>query len=232
MSDATETAGWPKALLFDLDGTLIDSAPDIAAAANELLATEGHTALSVDAVRGMIGNGVRKLVERAFVARGVVLDEPRLDAMHERMNAIYGRHLVNETVVLEGALEMVRTYHGRGVRIAVVTNKPEGFSRTILDHYGFSACVDAVVGGDTGPARKPAPDMLHRALSVLGVSVADALMVGDSPADIGAAQAAGMRSVAVRGGYTSVPVEELGAGIVIDTLTGLSDAIGQLREPV
>ena len=227
-----ENATWPKALLFDLDGTLIDSAPDIAAAVNRLLATQGLEALSVDSVRGMIGNGVRKLVERAFAARERQLDDAGLEAMYQSMMDIYGQHLVNETVVLKGALEVVRASRKSGIRVAVVTNKPEGFSRTILAHYGFAADVDAVVGGDTGPERKPAPDMLLHALNLLNVTVADAVMVGDSPADIGAAKAAGMASVAVRGGYTTVPVEDLGANHVIDTLDALGDVLGAMREPV
>ncbi|HMQ56950.1 MAG TPA: phosphoglycolate phosphatase [Rhizobiaceae bacterium] len=223
--------GWPQAVLFDLDGTLIDSAPDIAAAVNELLAAHGLPAQSLDAVRAMIGNGVRKLVERAFAAAGAPLEEAALEARHEEMMAIYGRHLVNLTVMLPGATEIVTAYHRARVKTGVVTNKPEGFTRTILDHFGLSGSVDVVVGGDTGPARKPAPDMLLHALSQVGLHPGRSLMVGDSAADVGAARAAGMAVIVVRGGYTATPADELGADLVIDTLAQLPQAIERLKEP-
>ncbi len=210
-----------RIVLFDLDGTLIDSAPDIAAAVNRLLATQGHAPLSLSEVRAMIGNGVGKLVERAFQARSTELRGEALEAMTAHMMAIYGDHLTSETVMMAGAREALEHYHRLGVTIAVVTNKPERFTRTILGHFGLDAMVAIVVGGDTGPARKPAPDMLQHALRLAGVEPVDALMVGDSPADIDAAKAAGIASVAVRGGYTTIPADELGAGTVIDSLLAL-----------
>ena len=228
----SERCGWPQAILFDLDGTLIDSAPDIAIAVNELLAGEGHAALTLAEVRSMIGNGIRKLVERAFAARGVTLEGDNLDALFETMLGIYGRHLTGETKLLPGAAQMLAAYSKAGVRIAVVTNKHEGFSRTILDALELSHHVHAVVGGDTGPTRKPAPDMLFHALELVGVDVSRALMVGDSPADIDAAKAAGMPSVAVRGGYTNIAVEDLGANLVIESMVDLPHAIEMLKEPV
>jgi phosphoglycolate phosphatase len=111
----------------------------------------------------------------------------------------------------------------------VVTNKPEEFTRELIKHFGFDAIVDVVVGGDTGPQRKPAPDMLEHALAAMGVAAGKAIMVGDSPADIDSAKAAGVLSVAVRGGYTNVPVEELGADILIDSLKDLPQAIAALK---
>lgn len=233
IADRTEVRHeWPQAILFDLDGTLIDSAPDIAAAVNELLALDGLPVQTVEAVRGMIGNGVRKLVERAYGASGRAIEGKGLDRAHDRMMGIYGKHLTRHTMLLPGALEMVMAYHRAGVKVGVVTNKPEGFTREILAHFGLDNLVAIVVGGDTGPARKPAPDMLEHALQAIGVTAARALMVGDSPADIGAAEAAQMASVAVRGGYTTVPADELGADRVISNLMELPAAIDALREPV
>ena len=230
--EAGDRCGWPQAILFDLDGTLIDSAPDIAAAVNELLGQDGLPALSVDAVRGMIGNGVKKLVERAYAASGRPVQGEALDRAHERMMGIYGKHLTRHTTMMPGAMEMIVAYKSARVKIGVVTNKPEGFTRDILAHFNLAAHVDAVVGGDTGPARKPAPDMLEHALTQMGLSAARALMVGDSPADIGAAKAAYMASIAVRGGYTTVPADELGADLVISSLMELPAAIEALKQPV
>ena len=226
-----DRCGWPQVILFDLDGTLIDSAPDIAAAVNRLLAEDGHASLTLDEVRSMIGNGVKKLVERAYAARGITLEGAALEETTNRMMAIYGDHLTVETVLMPGAGEILAAYHKARVKLGVVTNKPEAFTRTILEHFGLSEIVDVVVGGDTGPERKPAPDMLNHALAQTGFTASRALMVGDSPADIGAAKAAFMASVAVRGGYTNVPVEELGADIVIDSLSELPAAIEQLKQP-
>jgi phosphoglycolate phosphatase len=228
-ANESDLSGWPQAILFDLDGTLIDSAPDIAAAVNELLSGDGLPSVSVDAHRGMIGNGVKKLVERAYASLDKPVEGDALNAATDRMMGIYGKHLTRHTVAMPGALELIAAYHKGGVKIAVVTNKPEAFTHEILAHFGIDEQVDVVVGGDTGPARKPEPDMLHHALSVMGVAVSGALMVGDSPADIGAAKAANMASVAVHGGYTNVPADELGADRVISSLMELPGAIEALR---
>lgn len=222
---------WPKALLFDLDGTLIDSVPDIAAAVNELLGSYGIESLAVDDVREMVGEGVRKLVERAFAARDVELDTAGLDERHVRMMGIYGKHLTNRTELMPGARALLERCHAAGMKLALVTNKPEGFSRTILDHFGFSDWFGAVVGGDTGPERKPAPDMILYAANMLGVAARDCVMVGDSPADIDSAKNAGIRSIAVRGGYSRVPVEDLGADVLVDTLADVEAALATLSAP-
>jgi phosphoglycolate phosphatase len=230
-AEGGDRCGWPQAVLFDLDGTLIDSVPDLASAVNDLLATEARDALTVDEVRTMIGNGIRKLVERAFAARDVELEGGALDEMTDRMMAIYGRCLTVGTTLMPGAFELVTAYAKAGVKIGVVTNKPENFSRSIIEHFGLGPAVHVIVGGDTGPARKPAPDMLLHALEQIGVGAHRALLVGDSPADIDAAKAVPMASIAVRGGYTTVPVDELGADIVIDSLVLVPQAIERLKEP-
>jgi phosphoglycolate phosphatase len=227
---AGANGGWPEVILFDLDGTLIDSAPDIAAAANELLAEDRLGPLAVAQVRAMVGNGIRKLVERAYAACGEPLAGETLDARHARMMEIYAAHLTNLTTLMQGAAEALAAWHDAGVKIAVVTNKPEAFSRTILAHFGLAPFIDLVIGGDTGPARKPAPDMLLHALTQFGAAPGGALMIGDGSADIDAARAANVCSVAVSGGYTAVPAEALGADMHIETLADLNIAIARLRE--
>lgn len=226
-----DRCGWPQAVLFDLDGTLIDSVPDLASAVNDVLATEDLQPLATGDVRMMIGNGVRKLVERAFAARDLALDGGALDRMTDKMMAVYGGRLTDRTVLMKGAETLVTAYARAGVKIGVVTNKPEAFSRSIIEHFGLGKSVHAIVGGDTGPARKPAPDMLSHALDLIGVGAHRAIMVGDSPADIAAARAVPMPSIAVRGGYTSVPADELGADVVIDSLEQIPQAIERLKEP-
>ena len=225
----SEKRGTIQGLLFDLDGTLVDSAPDIAAAANVLLKAHDKEPLTVDDIRLMIGNGVKALVKRAFAKRGVDLDEANLDARNEEMMAIYAKNLTVLTTVMPGADKTLDRYKQSGMKLAVVTNKPEKFSREICSYFGWDTVLDAIVGGDTCDDRKPAPGMLFHACKQMGVDPANCVMIGDSPADIDSAKNAGMRSVAVRGGYTTIPVDDLGAGMVIDTLAALPDAVTALK---
>jgi phosphoglycolate phosphatase len=221
----TRDSDWPRAILFDLDGTLIDSAPDIAAAVNDLLKEENLGPLSVEAVRRMIGNGVVKLVERAYAACGHALLGAALDERVKAMMPHYANHLTGLTVLLPGALEVVSTYAMAEVKIAVVSNKPDAFTRTILEHYGFAPHLAAMQGQNAKLKTKPAPDMLFATIDQMGVAAADALFVGDSINDLGAAKAAGMACVLVHGGYSIEPLESFGADAVCDTLFELPQAI-------
>jgi phosphoglycolate phosphatase len=220
----------PRAVLFDLDGTLVDSAPDIAAAVNELLASEGLAAHSLPAVRAMIGHGLEKLVERAFAAHGVVLEREALRGRHAAMGDIYARRLTDLTSLRPAAREAVWAVRRSGVPSGVVTNKPEGFSRTILAHFDLLAAVSEIIGGDSGYPKKPAPDMLLAACEKLGATPDDTVLVGDSPADLTSARSAGMACVLVRGGYCDGPVDELGADLVIDDLAALHAALREAPE--
>lgn len=215
----------PTAVLFDLDGTLIDSAPDIAAAVNELLGSRNLPPLTVPQVTLMIGNGVEKLVERAFAAIGQLLTPGELEQALREMKPIYLRHVVDRTTLMPGALEALSSLRGRGIALGVVTNKPSAATHEILSHFGFAEMLGVVVGGDDVANKKPAPDALFLASERLGAKPADTVMVGDSRADVDAARAAGLRSVLVRGGYSQTPVEELGADLVIDGLGDLVEAI-------
>ena len=210
-----------RAIFFDLDGTLVDSAPDMAAAVNELMAQYGLEPHSLEAVRGMIGHGVEKLIERAFALHSVSLGLRDREASRERMNEIYGRHLTRLTALRPGADSALTAARKAGMRTGVLTNKPEGFSRIVLAHFGLLNELDVVIGGDAGYLKKPAPDMLLAACQACDCSSAHAVMVGDSLADVGAARAAGMRSITVRGGYSELAAEALGADCVIDALDQL-----------
>ena len=205
-----DTRRWPQAILFDLDGTLIDSAGDIRAAVNELLARQGLGPLSLEDVKGMIGQGVKVTVDRAFRACGRLLDSEALERENLVMLDIYADHLTDFTELMPAAAETLEQLHEDGVRLGVATNTPQRAAGAVLGRFGLSRHLDTGVGGDAGVA-KPAPDILHAALERLGVESWNALMVGDSISGVVSARAASMGVVVIRGGYTSVPVEKLGA---------------------
>lgn len=219
-----------KAILFDLDGTLIDSVPDINHASNILLKEHGLPSLSVDETRSMIGNGVKVLVDKSFIHHGAPLSKEALEDVTNQMMDIYSKNLTSLTKTFEGAEALLNKLKAENIKVAVVTNKPEGFSRTIINHFGWENLVDAVIGGDTCSTRKPEPDMLFAACDQMGTPRDSAFMVGDSPADISAAINAKMPSVAVRGGYTNIRVEDLGANIVVDSLYEVHQALVKLSE--
>lgn len=229
---ARSGAGWPRAVLFDLDGTLIDSAPDIAAAVNELLARQDLGPLTLEDVTSMIGRGVEKLVERAFAAVGNPLSPAELRHQHMEMMEIYARHLTGATTLMPGAGQMLEQLQDEGIALGLVTNKPQRFIETILDFFRLSPLFGVAIGGDSGVAKKPAPDMLLAAMEELGTEPRNTVMVGDSPSDLEAARAAGVQVVLVRGGYSNVPLDSLGADAVIGGLVALADALPALKPPV
>ncbi|KQT54970.1 phosphoglycolate phosphatase [Aureimonas sp. Leaf454] len=219
---------WPRAILFDLDGTLIDSAPDIHESLNQTMESLGHPPFTLEAVIGMIGRGVPKLIERAHEALLIDLDAPTRDRIVDRFLKIYNPRATELTTLNAGASDTTRHFHEIGLPIGVVTNKPDAETREILQHFGVLDLMAVVVGGDAGPAKKPAPDLLFLACETLSIQPSEALFVGDSENDVEAAKAAGMRVVAVRGGYTRIGTDALGADLVIDRLDALADALGSL----
>ncbi|MEO9615656.1 MAG: HAD-IA family hydrolase [Nitratireductor sp.] len=217
------------AVLFDLDGTLIDSVADLATAVNTVLVAHGARPLAVADVRGMVGNGVAKLVQRAFEARGRPLDAAGRTAATDAMMAAYRDGLTARTTLMAGTPAVLGQLRAMGAALALVTNKPQEATEAILDHFGLSQAFGAVVGSRPGLASKPAPDMLFAALDTLGASAETAVVVGDSAVDAEAARAAGLPCVLVRGGYARQALETLGADAIVDDLSGLANAIAGLR---
>ncbi|EAS48907.1 putative phosphoglycolate phosphatase [Aurantimonas manganoxydans SI85-9A1] len=220
---------WPQAVLFDLDGTLVDSAPDIHAALNETLASYGEPPFTLEAVTRMVGRGVPVLIERAWEGLGKSIDPAERERVVARFLAIYEPRATELTTLTAGASEATRALVDAGTPIGVVTNKPEAATREILSHFGLSELMQVVVGGDAGPAKKPEPGLLLLACERLGLAVGQVVFVGDSENDVAAAKAAGMAVVVLRGGYTSIAADALGADAVVDRLDALGDVVSTLR---
>jgi phosphoglycolate phosphatase len=221
---------FPGGLIFDLDGTLVDSVPDIAGALNELMGLHGLAAHGVPAVMRMIGHGVPNLVERAFTAHGVTLDGGLLEAEVRTYLGLYEPRATRDTRLFPHVAETLALFAARNIPMAVCTNKPTAVSREIVASFGLSDLLPVVVGGDFGPPRKPAPDLLWKAAELIGVDPRQAVMIGDSGADVAAARAAEMPVIVVEYGYTSVAPADLGADRVIASFAELSAALGTLRE--
>ena len=186
---------WPiGAILFDLDGTLVDSRHDITGSVNHLRGEHGLAALSVDDVAAMVGLGIRALLERSL---GDGREIP-IEAAVVRFRAHYREHCLDRTVLYPGVRETLDRLGS--LRLAVVSNKPEEFSRKIVEGLGIADHFGTVVGGDTTPEKKPHPEPLHRALRDIGSLPREALMVGDSDVDVNAGRRAGVRTCAVRYG--------------------------------
>jgi phosphoglycolate phosphatase len=208
-----------RAALIDLDGTLVDSAPDIAAAVNRMLADIGAPELSLDTVRSFIGGGVPTLLARVLEASGRASDVRLASQLfHLHYHETNGRH----GGVYPGVPEGLQALGAAGYRLACVTNKPFALADELLRLSGLDGYFDLLVGGDTVTPMKPAPEPLWYACRKLGADHGSSLLVGDSPVDAAAAEAAGMPLYLVRYGYHAPAVpEELRCRAILDSLAQL-----------
>jgi phosphoglycolate phosphatase len=193
-----------SAVLFDLDGTLLDTAADIALALNRTMLEYGCAALAENEVRRMIGRGSPILIERAASFQGRTIDDATQAAMVERFFHYYGeleKSNEDRAQPYTGAAEALHAMHDANLRTAVVTNKQHRFAAALLERLGLAGWVDVVVGGDTCARRKPDPQPLFFACASLQVRPSESLMVGDSVNDVQAARAAGIPVVCVSYGY-------------------------------
>lgn len=218
-----------SAVVFDLDGTLVDTLPDLHAAVQALLGERGLDAPAAGEVRTMIGDGARRLVERALAWAKAPVDAAGLDAAYRRFLEIYGEAPCRASRLYAGVEATLATLASSGIRLGVCTNKPQAPTEAILEALAVDGFFAAVVGGDAVARRKPDPAHLLDVLGRLGAAPAAAVMVGDSNNDLASARAAGVACILVDYGYTAIPARELGADRVIGGFAELEAALDSLR---
>lgn len=196
-------------LLLDLDGTLIDTLPDLAAALNRLMAARGLEGFPEPQVAGFVGDGVAKLIQRAFRARG---REPDLEAV-AAYSADYTAHATEASRPFPGVPEVLRSLHDEGWTLAVCTNKPEAAARVLLEGLGLAPLLAAIGGGDSFPVRKPDPAHLLGTLYAAGGTPDRAVMAGDHANDVAAARGAAVPSIFAAWGYGRPEMAEGAAAV-------------------
>lgn len=223
-------------VIFDLDGTLIDSAADLHQALNAVLVAEGWRPLSLAEVKAIVGDGAAMLVRKALALAGNGAAAPpaevidaAVQALTPRFLAVYASHAADLTYAYAGVPETLAVLRGRGLALGVCTNKPEQVTRHILRSLHLDRYFGAVIGGDSVDGiRKPDPRHLLAAVDALGGTPGGTVMVGDSVNDVAAARGLGVPVIIRAGGYGQIPAGELGADIVVHDFAELPAAIASL----
>ena len=211
-------------LVFDLDGTLVDTAPDLIAALNFVLEGEGLPPIPLHSARNMIGAGARKLIERGLEREGRAASVKDINRMTVDFVEYYAAHIADASRPFEGLEGALDELSSHGFRFAVCSNKLEWLSKRLLDQLGLSPRFAAICGGDTFGVSKPDPDILRQTVARAGGRLATTVMVGDAGTDIGVARRAGVPVIAVSFGYTDVSIVELKPDRLIHHLRELPDA--------
>ena len=215
----------PLAVIFDLDGTLIDSVPDLCLAVNATMRDLNKAEHSELSVRTWVGNGAKKLLERALTAD---FNDQAIDDDLEKALPIFMRHYANNlstaSIIYDGVADTLDALKKQHIKMACVTNKPEKFAHPVLQAFGIDHYFDSIIGAGTLPQLKPDPEPLFLACKQLGSNTQNTLMVGDSISDIKAAKNAHIRSIAVNYGYTQGhDLSKLGADKIISNMRELLD---------
>ena len=214
-----------KAVVFDLDGTLVDTAPDLMAATNHVLALLKRRPITMPEVRAFVGRGARKLIERGVAATGDAIDEASLTYYHAEFLRHYEGHTADRSEIFPGVVALLKRLKDSGIKAGVCTNKPEGLSRLLLDTLDLSRFLGTIVGPDTIGIAKPDAAPYLETVKRLGVALQHSIMVGDSEIDILTARAAGVPIVAVSFGYTPKPVIEYGPDYLVSHFDEIWDIL-------
>lgn len=223
------------AAIFDLDGTLVDTAADLIVTLNHVLAAEGLEAIDPTLVRPMIGRGAKGMIERAFDHHGLDQDAERIERLHVDFLAHYEDHMADHSRPFEGVVACLDTLAASGITLGVCTNKYERYSRRLLEDLDMARHFKVIVGPDTldpdGTVRKPDPAHLLGTLERIGGTPERAVMVGDSILDVQTAKAAGVPVVAVTFGYSEMPPAAFGADVLADHYREVTPEILRLLRP-
>ena len=212
-------------VVFDLDGTLIDTAPDLVATLNVVFAREGLPAVPYETARNLIGGGARAMIARGIEAEGRIVAPARLDQLFAEFIDHYSAHVADHSLPFPGLTDALDTLSRRGFRFAVCTNKLERLSVLLLEELKLAGRFEAICGQDTFGIQKPDPEILRRTIAIAGGSLQQALMIGDSDTDIRTARAAGIPVIAVDFGYSARPISEYGPDRIISHFAQLPDQI-------
>jgi phosphoglycolate phosphatase len=223
-------SGKPRILVFDLDGTLADTAPDLVATLNVILAGEGLAPLPLASARKLIGAGGRALIERGFAAEGQPLAPDRLKSLYGAFIAHYEAHIADGSRLFPGVEQALDRFARAGFALAVCTNKLERSSNLLLGALGVKDRFQAVCGQDTFRAAKPDPRIFHGAVALAGGDPERAIMIGDSATDVATARAAGAPVIAVDFGYAELQPADLGADRVVSHFDDLWEAVAGLGD--
>jgi phosphoglycolate phosphatase len=218
----------PETIVFDLDGTLVDTAPDLAAALNAVLAREGRPLVPLDDVRHMVGRGARVLIERAMAGSGAPASPDAIRDLMDHFLTHYEANIALTSRPFDSVEKVVRGLAARGHKLGVCTNKPAFLSHKLLGELGLNTLFPVVLGADSRPYRKPDPRHLLDTIEALGGRPDSAVLIGDSDTDVKTARAANVPVVAVTFGYTEIPVHDLGADAVIDHFDALEQALARV----
>ncbi len=218
----------PALVVFDLDGTLIDTAPDLVGALNAILQREGIPAVPAPSARKMIGAGARALLERGLELDGRMVEPDKLNRMMQDFIAYYADNIAVHSKPFDGLIAALDVLTERGCTFAVCTNKLEWLSRRLLDQLDLSKRFAAICGADTFGISKPDPTILRQTVARAGGKMSSAIMVGDAGPDVGVARRAGIPVIGVDYGYTEVPIRDLAPDIVISHLDQLPDAVNEM----
>lgn len=215
-------------IAFDLDGTLVDTAPDLIGALNHILKRERLPPLPLESARNLIGSGARRLIERGFEAEGRQLTQEQASRLTADFIAYYADHIAELSRPFDGLEEALDELAARGCRFAVCTNKLEWLSRRLLDQLGLTDRFAAICGADTFGASKPDPVILRQTIVSAGGHVSSTVMVGDAGTDVGVARRTGVPVIGVSFGYTETPIAELKPDRLIDHMRDLPAAVESL----
>jgi phosphoglycolate phosphatase len=215
-------------IVFDLDGTLLDTAPDLVETLNVVFTREGWTPLPYDTARNLIGGGARAMIARGIEAGGRVIAPAKLDQMFADFVSYYSEHVADRSQPFTGLTDALDTLDARGHRFAVCTNKLERLSVRLLDQFKLADRFAAICGQDTFGIQKPDPEILRRTVAAAGGTMKHAIMIGDSDTDIRTARAAGIPVIAVDFGYSERPISEFGPDQVISHFAQLPASIAAL----